>query len=131
MGKISREPTLWLAVLAGALNFAVTFGLDGLNAEQAAWINTAINAIVAAVAAARTRPVAPQAFTYALTSLAGLFAAYGLDFSQEMVGSANLLMLSILALLTRGQVSPKEDAPVTGVLGNKVTTDGSTRLPLG
>lgn len=128
--KFFKEPTLWLAVLAAALNFAVTFGWDGLSAEQAAWINTAVNAVVAAVAATLTRPIAPQAFTYAVTSLAGLLGAYGLDFSQEAVGALNLLVIAVLGLLTRGQVSPTERAPFTGVLGNRVVTEGVSRSPL-
>jgi hypothetical protein len=122
MKLFGREWTLWTAAIAGLLQFFVGFGWDSLSAGQAAWINTAIGAVAGIVVAVKTRPVAPQAFTYALTSLAGLLAAYGMDLSQTMVTDANLLVLAFLALLTRAQVSPTSDAPLTGVLGDPVVT---------
>lgn len=117
-----REPTLWIALIAAVLNWAVGFQLDFLSAEQAAWINAAINAVMACIASFATRPIAPQVWFYAVTVFAGLLAAYGLDMSQEMVGTTQLLVIAVLSLITRGSVSPKEDAHETGVLGDKITT---------
>jgi len=116
---LGREFTLWFAVIAGAINFLVTFGLGFLSPEQAALIITFISAVFGAIAAWRTRPIAPQVFTYAVSSAVALAGAYGLDLTQEQVGSFNLLVLSFLALMTRHQVSPFEDAHKTGVLGPK------------
>lgn len=112
-----REPTLWFAVIAGALNLLVTFNLDFLSAEQAALWITFINAVFGAVAAWRTRPIAPQVFTYVVSSVLGIAGAYGAHLSQTQVGQLNLLVLALLALVTRNQVSPVEDAHKTGVLG--------------
>jgi len=117
MRMLGREFTLWFAVIAGALNFVVTFNLTFLSAEQAALIVTFISAVIGAVAAWRTRPIAPQVFTYAVSAAAALAGAYGLHWEQAQVGGFNLLLLSVLALATRHQVSPSEDAHLTGVLG--------------
>lgn len=105
--RIGREPTLWVAVVSGLLNLVVTFGFDWLTAEQAALWVAAINAVAGVVAALATRPVAPQAFTYLVTTVFAVGAAYGLDVSQEAVGAVNAVVLSVLALLTRVQVTPK------------------------
>jgi len=50
-------------------------------------------------------------------------SAYGLHVSQEMVGAVNMVIFAVVALLTRAQVSPEEDAAKTGVLGNKPRTE--------
>lgn len=113
-----REPTLWIAVIAAILNWLVGFSWDGLTAIHAVWINAAINAIAAATAASMTRPIAPQAFTYAITTIFGMLTAYGLDFTQEQVATTQMLVLTILALITRNQVSPTENFKRTGVIGN-------------
>lgn len=112
-----REPTLWFAVIAGAINLLVTFNLDFLSAEQASLWIALVNAVFGAAAAWRTRPIAPQVFTYVVSSVLGIAGAYGAHLSQSQVGQLNLLVLAILALLTRNQVSPVEDAHMTGVLG--------------
>jgi hypothetical protein len=113
------EWTLAAAVIAAGLNWLVGFQFSALTTEQAAWIMVAVNAVAALVVALRTRPIAPQAFTYAITSLAGLLAAYGLHFSQGSVATFSALVLAVLALITRGQVSPVSDALHTGVLGRR------------
>lgn len=123
MRIFGREPTLIIAVIAAFLNFLVGFQLDFLSAEQAAWIMTVINAILGCVAAWMTKPIAPQAFTYAVSSLLGLLSAYGLDFSQEAGSSLQMLVLALMSFHTRGQVSPTDDAEFTGVLGDKTTTE--------
>lgn len=114
-----REFTLWFAVITAALNLLVTFKLDYLSPEQAADIIALISAVFGVVAAWRTRPIAPQVFTYALSAAIALLGAYGLHFTQEQVGQWNFLVLAVVALITRNQVSPSEDAHRTGVLGNK------------
>lgn len=109
-----REPALLLNAAAALLGLVVTFGLDWLSAEQAALIVAALNALFGAATAALTRPIAPAAFTLLVSSLAALGAAYGLEYSQENVGALNVLVLAVLALLTRAQVSPAPpNAPVT------------------
>lgn len=114
-----REWTLIFAAVAGVLNWLVGFKFHGLSAGQAALWIAAISAVAGAVAAWRTRPVPPQVFTYAVTALAALAAGYGLHMSQAMVASTATVVLAILALVTRGQVSPVEEvrpaaAPTSG-----------------
>ncbi|WP_045740849.1 hypothetical protein [Actinoplanes rectilineatus] len=101
-----REPTLILGVLSAALGLIVTFGFDWLSAEQAALIVAAFNAGLGVINAIHVRPIAPAAFTYAVTAAAALFAGYGLHVSQETVGAVNGLVLAVLMLLTRAQVTP-------------------------
>jgi len=71
-----------------------------------------------------TRPIAPNVYTYALSAVAGLLGAYGLDLSQEMVTSTQSFVLVLFALVSRSQVSPIGDEDKTGVMGDKVTTEG-------
>lgn len=113
-----KEPTLWFAVITGALNLLVTYKLDFLSAEQSALWITFISAVFGAVAAWRTRPIAPQVFTYLASSVVALVGAYGVNMTQEQIGQWNIFALAIAALLTRSQVSPAEDAYKTGVLGS-------------
>jgi hypothetical protein len=116
---LRREPALWLATLQAVLAAIVGFKFDWLTAEQAALWVSFVNVAIGAVMAWRTRPVAPSFFTTALSVAVTLMSAYGLHVSQEMVGTINMVIFAVVALLTRGQVSPEEDAARTGVLGNK------------
>jgi len=113
-----REPALIIAVVAATLNWAVGFGFGGLTADKVSLINVVVNALAGCLAAWATRPIAPQAFTYAVTAIFGLISAYGLDFSSQQVSTTQMFVLALLTLITRGQVSPTADAPNTGVLGN-------------
>ncbi|GIJ10720.1 hypothetical protein ACFFMR_18820 [Micromonospora andamanensis] len=109
MKIFGREPTLWIQALSAFLGVAVTFGVPGLSATQAAAIVAATSAVFAAINAALVRPVAPAAFTGLVTAFAVLVAAYGLDVSQETVGAVQLTVVAVLALLTRTQVTPASD----------------------
>lgn len=106
MKIFGREPALWIAVLAGGVDLLATLGWDGLSTHQAALIVAAVNAVAAAVTAALTRPIAPSAFTGVVAAVAALLAGYQLDVSQATVGAVNTLVLAVLFLLTRGQVTP-------------------------
>lgn len=107
-----REPTLLIGVLASLLSVGVGFGWDKLTAEQAALIIVVLNAILGALNALAVRPIPPAAITYFIGAVAALLAAYGLDVSQEMVGSISGAAISILMFLTRGQVTPAADPRV-------------------
>lgn len=106
MRIFGREPALVIATISAALSLLVSFGFDGLSAEQAAAIVAVISAVFAAATAAITRPIAPSAFTGLVAATVALLAAYGLNVSQETVGALNAVVLAVLGLLTRGQVSP-------------------------
>ncbi|WP_047892145.1 hypothetical protein [Micromonospora sp. RV43] len=107
MTTFGREPTLYIQALSALLGVLVTFGIDGLSAEQSAAIIAVLSAVLAAVNATLVRPVAPAAFTGLVTAVAVLVAAYGLDVSQETVGAVQVAVVGVLALLTRNQVTPK------------------------
>ncbi len=104
--RFSREPTLILGVIAAALSLLVSFGFDWLTAEQAALIIAVLNGVLGVANAVAVRPVAPAAFTYLVGAIASLAAAYGLEVGQETVGAVNGLVLAVLMLLTRAQVTP-------------------------
>lgn len=107
-----REPTLWLAAISSAVIIVGTFGLKFITGEQAALIVVVINAIFAAINAYAVRPISPVAFTYAVGSIVALMGAYGLNLPTETVASINAAIIPVLALLSRGQVSPV-DTPVS------------------
>jgi uncharacterized membrane protein len=107
-----REPTLYLAALNAIVIIVGTFGLKFISGEQAALIVVVINAIFAAINAWTVRPISPVAFTYAIGSILALAASYGLNLPTETIAAINAAVIPVLALLSRGQVSPAE-TPVT------------------
>lgn len=108
MKILGREPTLWLAFLTSLVSVAGTLGFRLLGPDQAAAWNIAILAIAAAINAYTVRPIAPAAFTYAISALVQLGAGYGLNIPDPTLSMLNALVVPTLALLTRGQVTPEE-----------------------
>jgi hypothetical protein len=106
MKIFDREPALIVNTVSALLSLIVTFNI-GMSGEQAGAIVAVTSAVFGVIVAAATRPIAPSAFTAAVAAGAALLAAYGLDVSAETVGATNAAALAALALLTRGQVSPK------------------------
>ncbi|GAA3852627.1 hypothetical protein GCM10023084_03570 [Streptomyces lacrimifluminis] len=107
MKIFGREPALIISTISAILSLIVTFNI-GMSGEQAGAIVAVISAWFGAMVAIATRPIAPAAFTAVVAAAAALLAAYGLNVSAETVGATNAVVLAVLALLTRGQVSPKE-----------------------
>jgi len=115
---IRREPTLLLQAVSALLAVLVTFQFDGLSAKQAALIVAALSAVIGAVNAVTVRPIAPAAFTGLVAAGAALLTGYGLEFSQELVGSTQVLVVTLLALVTRVSVTPVTDPrPNSDVVG--------------
>lgn len=112
MKIFGREPALVVGVIGAALTALASVNLPFLNAGQAA----ALTAVVAALVIAwTTRPAAPALFTGAFAALVALVAEYGLELSDEMVGSVTALIVAICALLgIRPQVSPQPTALTRG-----------------
>ncbi len=110
MKILGREPTLWLATISSLIIIVGTFGLKFISGEQAALLVVVINAIFAAINAYAVRPISPVAFTYAVGSIVALVGSYGVNLPIETVASINAAVIPILALLSRGQVSPTESA---------------------
>ncbi|MFD8771469.1 hypothetical protein [Streptomyces sp. NPDC059916] len=110
---LGREPALWLNTLSAALGLIVTFNV-GLTEEQAGWLVAGVSAILGAIAAALTRPIAPQAFTTLIATVASAVAAFGYNVEPTTTAAINGALLAVLMFITRGQVSPsRPDAPAT------------------
>jgi len=103
---LGREPALWLNTLSAVLGLIVTFNV-GLTAEEAGWAVAGASAILGAIAAALTRPIAVQAFTTLVATLASAVAAFGYEVAPTTTAAVNGLVLAVLMFVTRGQVSPK------------------------
>lgn len=118
MRIFGREPTLFIQSISAILAVFVAVGIPGLSATQAALIVAVLTAALGVLNAVVVRPIAPAAFTGLVASLAALLAGYGLELSQELVGSVSAAVVVLLALLTRGQVTPVADPrPADQVVG--------------
>lgn len=102
-----REPSLWLALIGALVTWAVSLGLDWLNAGQATAIVTFLTAVVIALT---TRPVGPPLFVGAVAAGAAMFAEYNLAVSDAFVTGLGAIILAGFALLgVRPQVTPTAD----------------------
>lgn len=116
MRIFGREPVVLLNTLAAILGLIVSLGVTSLSAETAGAIVGVATAVLGAVAAAMTRPIAPQAFTAVVAAGAVLVATFGYEVSQETVGAINTVVLAGLTLLTRAQVTPAKEPPRSAVV---------------
>lgn len=118
MKIFGREPTLWIAVLNALVILIGTFGLKYISGDQAALMVVVVNALFGALNAWTVRPISPVAFTYAIGALVALGAAYGLNLPTETVAALNVAVIPILALLSRGQVTPETTAVSTSTVSS-------------
>lgn len=102
-----REPALVISLASAVLMWAVSLGLDWLNAGQA----TAAVAVVAALVMAwTTRPIGPGVFVALLSATAALFAEYQLHWSDAAVTGLGAIIVAGFALYgVRDQVTPAAD----------------------
>ena len=105
MKIFGRDPVLFLNSLSAALGLIVTFNV-GLTENQAGWLVAGTSAILGAVAAALTRPIAVQAFTTLVATVASAVAAFGYDVAPTTTAAINGALLAVIMFITRGQVSP-------------------------
>jgi membrane associated rhomboid family serine protease len=109
---------LLLQALSAGLALLVSFQFDQLSAEQAATIVAVLSAVIGVVNAIAVRPVAPAAFTGLAGAVFALLAAYGFNVGQETVGAVQAFVVTVLALVTRLQVTPVADPrPADQVVG--------------
>jgi len=112
MKPIRLEPVAVLNTLSAVLGLVVTLGITPLTDAMAGGVVAFITAVLGGIAAWKTRPVAPQAFTAIVAAGAVLVGTFGYDVSQPVIGAINGVVLTALTLLTRMQVTPsKPDAP--------------------
>jgi hypothetical protein len=115
---VVREPTLVLQVVAAALALLVSFQTPWMSADQAPLVVAVVAAVLAIINGIVVRPWQPAIFTGAITATAALLAGYGLELRPELVGSLVALVGPLLALQTRGQVTPTADPrPAEQVVG--------------
>lgn len=110
MKIMGREPTLFLGVAYAVITTFGTLGWAHLTGEQAALVNAVIAAIVGCINAWAVRPISPVSFTYAIAALVQLGTAYGITVPDATLAAINGLVVPVLALVTRNQVSPVETA---------------------
>lgn len=111
--RLRLEPTLVLQTISALLAVVVTFGLPGLSNEQAGLIVAALAAVFGVWNALHVRPVGPAAFQTLVTVGAALLTAYGLNLSQELIGAVQVLVVALVAMATRTQVTPNVDPAPT------------------
>lgn len=101
-----REPALWIAVIQAVLMLLFTLGVPGVDGGLAAVAAGALTALCTAWTALSVRPWAPAVFVGVLTALVPLLARFGLDLTDVQVGSMSAVLIMVVTLVARGQVSP-------------------------
>jgi hypothetical protein len=102
----TREPALYIGVVSAGLSLLVALQVNGLTNDQATLIVAAITAVGGVVTALMTRPIAPAAFTALVAAAAALLAGFHYDVDPGTVAAINGVVLAVLTLVTRHQVSP-------------------------
>lgn len=108
---LTGEPALILAVISAAVSLIVTFNV-GLTPEQGGLWVAVITAVFGLVAALLVRPVAPAAFTAVVTAVAALLMGYHFHVDPAVLAQINSLVLALLTLVSRHQVTPVSRADV-------------------
>lgn len=103
---LGREPALVIGFASAGLGVLATLGFHSLTPAIVGLIVAALNAVLGAVQAVFTRPIAPAVFTTLVGALAALAAGWGYHASPELIGGVDALVVAFLSLLTRSQVSP-------------------------
>ena len=103
---LGREPALLIGFASALLSVLAALGFQGLGSGRVALIVAGLNALLGAAQAVYTRPIAPAAFTTLVAAVAALAAGYGYHTSPELIGAINALVVAVLSLMTRQQVSP-------------------------
>lgn len=106
-----REPALIIGAVSAGLSLLVALGIFGLTGDQATAIVAVITAVGGAVTAWRTRPVVPAAFVGVVVALADLAARFHYNVPADVVTGLSGVVVAVLALLTRAQVSPAVGRP--------------------
>ncbi len=114
-----REPALLIGVIVAVISLLGTLGFAFLSADQAGLWIAVVNAVAAIILSLTVRPVSPAIYTYAVGVIVALATGYGLEFTPEQVAAVNGLVVPILTLVTRNQVSPIT-TPVTVITDHPV-----------
>lgn len=119
MVNLRREPALIIGALGALLALIASLPQVGGRMPDG-WdgaLIVVITAIAGAWTAARTRPLAPTAFTYLATVVVQALALWNFHVPPATVGAVNVLIIAVVALV-RGQITPAADpAPTTPEVG--------------
>lgn len=120
MINMRREPALILAAVAALVGLVAT--LTPVSASLPAGWDAAVvlvgNAGMGTWTAARTRPIAPTAFLYLAACVVEALALWRFEVPAATVGAANVLIVALVALAARAQITPTADpAPTTPEVG--------------
>lgn len=105
------EPALVLGTVSAVLSLIVALNV-GLSAEQAGLWVAVITAVFSAVTALAVRPVSPAVFTGVVVAVGDLLMGYHFHVSPGVLSAVSALLLSVMTLLTRHQVTPVTRADV-------------------
>lgn len=113
---MGREPAALIGAVTGILAIVVGF-TTVITPDQAGAITALLTAVAAAWTAAKVKPVAPTILTGVITTGAALVGSFGLDLSQQQVGTlVGAASLILTAIVVRPQSTPKEDPRPTAVI---------------
>lgn len=104
-----REPIVILAGIQSVLAVVVSVPALGVSPETAAWILTALSAILGAVEAWTVRPFTVAAMTAAVRTTAVAFVMFGVMIPNGLDTALVTLGTFVLGLLTANSVTPKSD----------------------
>lgn len=108
MKILGREPALWLALIAVAVQLSTAFGLDLSDGQQAS-INASAVAIVGVVTAIVTKDGISAAVLGVAQSGMALAVGFGLHWSPNQQSTALSFVAAVVAMFVRTQST----APVT------------------
>jgi drug/metabolite transporter (DMT)-like permease len=104
-----REPALVIGFIGALLTVTASLSLRNFTPEQVGLLIALLSAATGAATAVFTRPVSPGAFTAVVAASVALVQGFGLAVSPETIGSINGMVIAGLALMSRQQISPKDD----------------------
>jgi hypothetical protein len=111
LNVIKTEPVMLTGLVQSLLALAVGLGLS-LTGGQTGALEAATTAVLALVAAVSVRPFPVAALTGAVTAIATVLVAFGVPHvSSGAVSSLNAVIVSLMALVLRGHVTPVASLP--------------------
>ena len=110
-----REPALVIQSIVAVFAVVAGFGVTAVNDSVLAAVTAFGTAAAAAWTAWSVRPWAPAVFSGVVTTGATLAASFGFHLAQQQVGAIAAGAVTVMALLTRAQVTPEHD-PSTDVV---------------
>lgn len=113
--RFRRQPTLVIQAISAVLTYLVTYQISGLSAVQAGAIVAVLSAALGVYNAWKVRPISPAVWQTVVTTGAALLSAYGMNWSQEQIGSLQMAVIAVMAMLTWQSVTPKDDPAPVGV----------------